>query len=234
MPPCGGREQALAAAVDLAFAAEEHVGVLHLVGLEPAERRAAFVDAPNYFPAEQPLLVEPGAQMVFKQVLELIRPPEGLEAGAEVALARDEPLPPECLEGIELRIHQAALTGVGHRNPGFGDLAVDDDVGDVLVPLGLERAHQLVDGAAGIGTSVRHGAEQIGGEFGAELRPQNADDEIGRAGVRDLLLEALVGGVILLLLLEEDRLDLHVFAETAVQAIDDARRAFALRHHVGR
>ena len=230
----GCREQPFPPTLGLPLAAEEHLRMLRLVGFETAERRAALGNPPNDLLAEQPALVQPGAQMTLKQLLELVGPAERLKAGAEVTLLRHEPLPPERFEGIELSRHQTALCRVGDRDAGVGHLAIDQDVGKSLLLLGLEGERQLVDGAARKGTAVRHGAEEIGRQLGTQLGPEDADHEIKFAGIRDLLLEALVGGEVFLLVLEEDRLDGHVLAEAALQPIDDQRGALAFRHDIGR
>jgi hypothetical protein len=126
------------------------------------------------------------------------------------------------------------LLGIGHRNDSISDLAINQNVRDILLPLGFQRPDQLINRAAGVRPTVRHGSEQIRRQLGTQAGPKDARYKISRACVRDLLLKALVGGVVSFLFLEDDRLKPYVLAESALQAIDNARSPLSLRHHVCR
>ena len=172
--------------------------------------------------------------MRLELALELIWTLKGLETRSKMPLERDEPLPPERLEGVELRCHQPSLFWVDDRNAGLRYFAIDKDVRERSSVLGFDRARDFVDRPAGIGPPVRHRPEYVGRKLGAEPRPENADDQIGFTAVWDLLLKALVRSVVLALVLKKDWGEAHMLTKTALQPANNTRRTLALRHHVGR
>ena len=137
--------------------------------------------------ALQPLPAEP-----FELALEVVGRGEDLVGRLELSLLRLEPLAPEGLERVEMRLRLAAQLGVGGRQRRVGGLAEHVDVRHALLLRGFESREKLVDRSREIGPPVRHMGE-VAGKFGPDPGPEDRDDDVERGGLRNLRLKGAVG-----------------------------------------
>src|ERR1700722_12944678 len=99
--------------------------------------------------------------MLLELFLERIGRDKRVVGRLELALGGEEPLVPKVEKGLTLLVRQAITLAIDDGRGGVGELAIDEDVGELLLAFRarLDRLHDLEYGAARIGLAVRHAFE---------------------------------------------------------------------------